>query len=243
MRPLTEALLQANTEILTQRGWKPNEQCRCFRKVDALLDYIGRIKPSEYKQETWYKRLNEQRVEGIRYCLEKDMPSKEMQGRCLEVLKTLLIIGDELLIRSAWLYRNYPALFRAKYASSVQAFQKDACFYFVRGHVVPEHSFPPFKTAENPVLSRSNAFQKKCIEMYNDPLFETAEYQEYSSQPVGKKYPYIQWVHTKKSGKRFFGENQSLCHVIDQLISPDVTRLKLNSHLVNLALIKKQKTK
>ena len=94
MRLLTEALLQGNSENLTQKGWKPNEQRRCFRKADALLDYISKIKPSEYQAHGLLcKKLNDQRVEGLRYCLEKAMPSKKMREQSLEVLSQLLSIG------------------------------------------------------------------------------------------------------------------------------------------------------
>ena len=243
MRSLTEALLRGNSAKLTELGWKPEEQRRCFKKADAMLDYIARIKPGEYVQETWYKKLNEQRVEGLKYCLQKDMPSKVMQGRSLEVLKALLSLGNELFVRSAWLYRNYPALFKVKYAASPQLFQKDACLYFVGGRVVPENSFPPFKKGENPVLQRDNSFLNRCIEMYNDPLFETPEYQQYAAQPVGKKYPFIRWVQTKRAGKRFWGENQSLNYVIGQLATLNAVELRLDKQLANIALHKKQKTK
>ena len=238
MRPLTEALLLGNTENLTKKGWKPDEQRRCFKKADALLDYISKIKPAEYIQQTCYKKLNEQRVEGIKYYLQKDMPSKTMQGRSLEVLKTLLSMGEEMLIRAAWLYRNYPALYKEKYALSKPAFEKDAYLYFIGGRVVPENSFPSFKVGENPVLSRNDIFFKKCIEMYNDPLFEMPQYKEYAAQPIGKKYPFIQWVHKKKAGKRFWGEKQALSYTIDQLHLLNSVEKRLDQ---NLALIKRNK--
>ena len=76
MRPFTEALWCGNSEDLIKKGWKPNEQRRCFRKADALLDYIAKIKPTEYVRGGCCKKLNPQRIEGLRYCLEKDMPSK-----------------------------------------------------------------------------------------------------------------------------------------------------------------------
>lgn len=240
MRPITEALMHANSKNLTQKGWKPDEQRRCFKRADALLDYIAKIKPTEYVRKNWYVALTPQRIEGLKYCLEKDMPSKTMQGRSLEVLKTLLSMGEEMLIRAAWLYRNYPALFKAKYALSAQAFQKDAYFYFMGGRVVPENAFPPFKKGDNPAVIRNDSFLEKCIAMYNDPIFETSMYQEYSAQPIGKKYPFIQWVHKKKAGKRFWGEKQALSCTIDQLHLLNSVENRLNQ---NLALIKrKQKT-
>ena len=98
MRPLTEALMRANSEGLTQNGAKPDEVRRCFRKADALLDYIARIKSSEYKRTGGYTQLNEQRAEGLNYCLEKDMASPEMRFKSLEALSNLLSIGEEVLI-------------------------------------------------------------------------------------------------------------------------------------------------
>ena len=240
MRPFTEALLRANTESLAQKGWKPNEQRRCFRKADAMLDYIARIKPSEYRQVGWRTQLNGQRAEGLRYCLEKDMPSKKMRGRCLEVLSELLSIGEDILERSAWLFKKYPALFRAKYASSPQAFSKDVHGFFVRGHLVPESSFPSFKAGENPAVSRDNAFLNRCVEMYNDPIFESSEYQEYSKQGK-KKGPYHLWRFKCKAGRRFFNENMALQYVISQLALENDISLKLDKALASQLLRKKIK--
>ena len=184
--------MYGNSENLTEKGWKPNEQLRCFKKADALLDYIGRIKPGEYVQTPKGTRLNDQRFEGMWYCLNKDMPSPQMRARSLQTLSTLLSIGEELMLRAAWLYRNYPILFKVRYALSKQDFEKDADFYFIKGHVVPERSFPSFKTGENPAISRDNTFLKHCVDMYQDSIFETAEFKDFSNQPLGKKFPYNQ---------------------------------------------------
>ena len=241
MRPFTEGLLRGNSESLTQEGWKLDEQRRCFRKADALLDYISRIKPGEYHQVKGHAELNSQRIEGLKYCLEKDMPSKKMRGLSLEILQNLLFLGEELLERAAWLYQNYPALFRAKYASSPQAFQKDAHFYFIKGHVVPEHSFPPFKTGENPVLSRDNAFLNRCLEMYTDSIFETPQFEVYCQERESKA-PYVRWIYSKKAGRRFFNEKKVLTYVVKQLILQNTDELKVDKALSKQVLRKKQKT-
>ena len=238
MRPLTEALLRGNSENLTRKGWKPDEQRRCFKKADALLDYIGRIKPADYIQESWYKKLNEQRLEGLKYCLKQNMPSAVMQQRSLSVLSTLLSIGQEMLQRSAWIYKNYPALFKAKYASSQQAFEKDAHFYFIKGHTVPENSFLPFKTGENPAVNRGESFLNKAVEMYMDPIFETSEYADYKELPVGKRYPFNQWIQKQKAGKRFWSEYRSLTYAINQLSLEKAVEAQLEK---SLSIIKKQR--
>ena len=243
MRPLTEALLRANAENLTQKGWKPDEQFRCFRKADALLDYIAKIKPSEYTKIGSRTQLNDQRMEGFRYCLEKGMSSHLMQNRSLEVLSQLLSIGEEMLIRAAWLYKNRPALFKARYALSPQAFQKDAHFYFIKGHVVPENSFPSFKTGENPAASRDNTFLDKCIEMYNDSVFESPEYQVYLGQRKNRKDPYMQWRWRYRAGRRFSDENLALHHVIRQLTLRNEATLKVDKVIESQLVAKKQKTK
>ena len=243
MRPLTEALLRANAEGLTQKGWKPDEQRRCFRKADALLDYIGKIKPSEYRRVGWRTLLNEQRVEGLRYRLEKDMPSAQMRLRSLEALSNLLSIGEEMLIKAAWLFTNCTALFKAKYASSPQAFCKEIHGFFVKGRFVPEYSFPAFKTGENPAVSRDDAFLDKCIDMYNDSLFETSEFQDWLNQPARKRYPYFQWTQKSKAGRRFSNENLALQYVIGQLEKKDEIKLKVDKALAHQLLQKKQKTK
>lgn len=240
MRLLTEALLRGNLEGLTEKGWKPNEICRCFKKADVLLDYIDKIKSTEFIPSGWYKELNPQRVEGFTYQLKRGMNSKKMQGLSLNILSSLLHIGDELLQRTAWMYKNYPALYKEKYALSPQAFEKDAHFFFVGGHIVPENAFPPFKTGKNPVISRDNAFQKKCLDMYNDSIFGTPEYIEYASLPNRKKYPYSKWFQVKKAGRRFWTEQQSLLHMIEQLSSENRVEQKLNGVEMKIRSLKKE---
>ena len=79
MRLLTEALFHGNLADLTQKGWKPSEVRRCFKKADALLDYIDKIKDKEFVPNNWYKKLNPQRQAGFVYQLEQGMNSKKMQ--------------------------------------------------------------------------------------------------------------------------------------------------------------------
>ena len=93
MRPLTEALLRGNAEALTKKGWRPIEQRRCFKKVDTLLDYISQIKPGEYVDAGWHKKMSSQRALGLKDCLEEGMPSKNMQIKSLEALHTLLLLA------------------------------------------------------------------------------------------------------------------------------------------------------
>ncbi len=240
MRPLTEALLRGNAEDLKKKGWKPSEQRRCFKKADALLDYIAKIKPAEYVQQTWYKKLNDLRVEGIKYYLQKDMPSLVMQRRSLEVLFMLLNVGEDMMQRSAWLFKNYPALFRAKYALSQQAFVKDIHFHFIKGRSVPENSFPPFKKGENPAASSDKEFLNRAVQMYLDPIFETPQYQEFAQLPTQKKFPYAQWLETK-AGNRFSSEHRALCDEIKQLHLMTGVKSQLNKQLNNLILAEKQK--
>jgi hypothetical protein len=240
MRPLTEALLRGNAENLEKQGWKPSEQRRCFKKADALLDYIAKIKPAEYVQQTWYKKLNELRVEGIKYYLQKDMPSLVMQKRTLEVLFMLLNIGEDMMQRAAWLYRNCPGLFKAKYAQSPQIFEKDSHFYFLKDHIVPKNSFPPFKKGENPATSSDKAFLSRAVQMYLDPIFETSQYQEFAQLPTQKKFPYAQWLKTK-AGTRFSSEHRALCDEIKQLHLMTDVKSNLNKQLNNLVLAEKQK--
>ena len=243
MRPFTEALLRENSENLTAEGWKTDEQLRCFRKVDALLDYIGKIKPNDYVQTRRRKELSSQRVEGIKYCLEKGMPSKEMRVLSLKMLSRLLSMGEDVLVKSAWLFKHYPVLFKAKYALSPQTFGKDIHAYFVRGHFVPESSFPPFKTGENPVVSRGNAFLKKCLEMYNDSIFESSEYQAYMNQYKRSEDPYAQWRWKCRAGRRFGDENFALQRVISSLALDDAISLRKEKNTGSKQLLrKKQKT-
>lgn len=228
MRSLTKELLRESAETLTQKGLRQDEQERCFTKVDALLDYIGRIKPAEYVGYGQSKKLNKQRIEGLAYCLRKTMPSEKMRACSLEALSTLLLVGNEILIKAAWLFKKYPALFKAKYAASGEAFAKDVHNHFVKGNPVPECSFLPFKTGENPVLSRDNAFLKQCVEMCNDPVFESSEFQEYIKQPIRKLYPYSLWAKKHKAGQRFSAELLALRRAISQLAKNEKNKTTIN---------------
>lgn len=240
MRPLTEVLLRGNAENLAKKGWKPLEQRRCFKKADALLDFIGKFKSNDYEQHLVGKKLKAQRVAGLEDCLQKGMPSLVMQRRSLEVLFMLLSIGEDMMQRSAWLFKNYPALFRAKYAFSHPAFVKDIHFHFVKGRAVPENSFPSFKKGENPAVSCDKAFLDKAVQMYLDPIFETPQYQEFAQLPTQKKFPYAQWLKTK-AGTRFSSEHRALCDEIKQLHLMADVKSKLNKQLNNLVLAEKQK--
>ena len=241
MRPLTEALLRGNAENLEKKGWKPSEQRRCFKKADALLDYIEKFKSSDYERHFVGKKLKPQRVAGLAYLLQKDMPSLVMQKRSLEVLFKLLNIGEDMMQRAAWLYRNCPGLFKAKYVQSPQIFEKDSHFYFLKDHIVPKNSFPSFKKGENPATSSDKAFLNRAVQMYLDPIFETPQYQEFAQLPTQKKFPYAQWLETK-AGNRFSSEHRALCDEIKQLHLMTGVKSNLNKQLNNLILAKKQKT-
>ena len=241
MRPFTEGLWRGNSESLTQKGWKLNEQRRCFRKADALLDYIAKIKPTEYIRKGHGKSLNPQRIEGLKYCLEKDMPSKEMQKLSLDIVLSLLSMGDELLEKAAWLYKRCPVLFKAKYASSPQAFQKDIHGCFIKGRFVPENSFESFKTGQNPVLSRNDSFLERCVVLYADSIFESSEYQAHCQKRESKD-PYVCWIRKSKAGRTYVNTKGALYRAIEQLAMTKEIELKVGKELTNQLLRKTQKT-
>ena len=81
---------------------------------------------------------------------------------------------------------------------------------------------------------------EKCIDMYNDSIFETSSFQEWMNQPTRKKYPYFQWTQKKKAGRRFTDENMALQYVIGQLKQKDEVSLKVEKALSNQLLQKKQ---
>lgn len=243
MRPLTEALLHGNSESLTKKGWKPLEQRRIFNKADALLDYIAAVPDEDYVKGMWHSRICPISVDGLSCHLKKGMPSQKMQIQSLKVLQTLFGIGRELLERAAWLFENHPALFKAKYASSPQAFQKDIHGFFMRGKSVPENSFPSFKTGENPAFSRDKNFVARCVEMYNDPIFESDEFQRIHLLARSEKDPYIQWVRNKKTGRKFSDRRLAWQDEIRQLILKTELGLKLDRmELAYHIQMKKQRT-
>ena len=241
MRPFTEGLLRGNSESLTQKGWKPDEQRRCFKKADALLDYIAKIKPTEYIRKGYGKSLNPQRVEGLKYCLEKDMPSKKMQKLSLDIVLTLLSMGDELLEKAAWIYKHFPVLFKDKYASSEQAFQKDIHRCFMKAHIVPENSFESFKTGQNPILSRNDSFSERCANLYMDSVFESSEYQAHRKKRESKD-PYVFWIRKCKAGRTYIDSKGALYRAVEQLVMAKEIEQKVDKALSKQLLRKEQKT-
>lgn len=243
MRPLTEALLRGNSESLTKKGWKPLEQRRIFNKADALLDYIAGVPDEDYMKGMWHTQIRPISVDGLACHLKKGMPSQKMQVQSLQVLQTLLLIGQDLLEQAAWIFKHYPVLFKAKYAASPQAFSKDIHGFFMRGKHVPENSFPSFKTGENPAFSRDKDFITKCIAMYNDPCHGMQEFEKYSRQPDPDDDSYAQWVRNKKAGQKFSDRQLAWQDEINQLALKTKVGLKLTKlELAHHVQMKKQRT-
>ncbi len=243
MRPLTEALLHGNSESLTKKGWKPLEQRRIFNKADALLDYIAGVPDEDYVKGMWHSRIRPISEDGLSCCLKRGMPSQKMQAQSLKVAQMLIHIGQDLLEQAAWLFKHYPAMFRTKYAASPQTFSKDVHGFFMRGQCVPEKSFPSFKTGENPAFSRDKKFIEKCIEMYNDSIFESDEFQKYRSQAKSPEDPYVQWVRNKKAGRQFSDRQLAWQDEIAQLALKTEVGVKLSKmELAHHIQMKKQRT-
>ena len=247
IRPLTKALFEANTERLTKRGYRLEEQRQVFKKVDMLLDYIAEYTALSVTQKSGMdiSSLKSELETGLRVHLSQGMPSLKKQELALEILSTLLSMGQEMMVRAAWLYRNYPLIFKNNYASSIQAYQKDSYLFMMPGHTVPTNSFISFKTGENPVFSHDNDFSKRCIQMYTDSLFESPKFLEYEKAPKTEKDYYIRWLHSTKAGKHFGDVDYVLSHdIIPNLSLKNAIELKMDKTLTNQAIRrKKQKTK
>ncbi|MGN0919621.1 MAG: hypothetical protein ACI4OR_02535 [Alphaproteobacteria bacterium] len=240
MRPLTEALFRENEENLAQKGWKPSEQRRCFKKADALLDYMSQMPEKDYQKSPFHSRISPAHIAAMEYLLQKDMPSHKMQVQSLDALSMLLSIGEEMLWRSAWLFKKYPALFKAKYALSPQAFAKDIHGFFIRGRLVPENSFSPFKTGENPAFSNDRSFINRCIKMYKDPIFETAEFKMYREKDKSDKDPYLLWKKQKKAGQKFSDKKAAWELALVEIETKAKSRLQTDKIRLAFHLIKKK---
>ena len=248
IRPLTKALFEANSKRLIKRGYRLEEQRQIFKKADELLDYIAEYTdlPIVQKNGLDNRVIKSDFKTGLKAHLSKNMPSLKKQGLALEVLDTLLSIGHEMVIRAAWIYRNYPVIYGKNYASSVAAYHKDSHFFMMKGHTIPTHSFITFKTGENPAFSRDDDFAKRCIHMYNDPLFETTKFLEYEKTTKTVKDYYIQWLHSTKAGKHFGDLDYALSHnIMNDLLLENAVESKINKSCAsqNLARKKQQKTK
>lgn len=245
MRPLTEALFEANSNRLIRHGYKLEEQRQVFKKVDELLDYIAEYTAQPMVQKNGFdgRFIKSDFKAGMKVHLSQNMPSLKKQALALDVLETLLSMGKEMMVRAAWLYRNYPVIYKDNYAASVPAYHKDSHFFMMKGHTVPTHSFEPFKTGENPAFTRNEGFAERCIRMYNDPLFKTPQFLDYENTPKTEKDYYVRWLHSTKAGKHFVDLDYALSHdVMPNLSSENAVELKVKKTLAKQALVRKQKT-
>lgn len=246
MRPLTKALFDANSERLAKRGYKLTEQRQVFKKVDELLDYISEYSTQPVVQKGGFdsRFIKDDFQAGMDIHLSRNMPSLKKQGLALEVLNTLLSMGQEIVVRAAWLYRNYPVIYKRNYASSIQAYQKDSHFFMMKGHTVPTHSFTSFKTGENPALSRDNDFSKRCAEMYSDPIFQGSQFLKYDKTTKTDEDFFVRWLHSTKAGRHFHDLDCVLMrNIMPNLVSSNTVNLRLDkAHTKQKLIQKKQKT-
>ena len=166
-----------------------------------MLNLVSEFKAFKPVQELGVHKVRADLEYAIPNRLQKDLPDEAVQSLSLGVLSNLLDKGTEVMWYVAWLYENTPDNFKNTIASSKQAFLKDRFFM----KKVPIYSFSPFKTGDNPALSRDEKFSKICADLYPD-----AHRIAYHSPGHTPPSNYAMWVRRSKAGEKFNYETMYL---------------------------------
>ena len=164
MRPFTKAIFEQEGKAIVGSRWTIEQVQQAYEKADELLDLFSEFKSFKPVQELGLHKLHADLEYALHNRLQKNLPDEAVQFLSLSVFSNLLDKGTEIMKHVAWLYENTPNNFKNTIASSKQAFLKDRFFL----KKVPVHSFPSFKTGENPAFSQDEKFSKICADLYPD---------------------------------------------------------------------------
>lgn len=162
MRPFTKAIFEREGKAIVGSRWTFDQVQQAYEKADDLLNYISEYKTLGSVREKGINRCHPGFEDGLSICLAKGVPNKAVQSLSLNVLGHLLEEGRRVLRSAVWVYGNLPDTFKNEYASSKQAFSRDRFF----GRNIPESSFSPFRTGDNPVLIQDEKLSQKCANLY-----------------------------------------------------------------------------
>ena len=149
-------------------------------------------------------------------CLTQNQPDEAIQNLSLGVLRKLLGRGLDILSVAAKVYRSAPSLFKARYAVSKPAFAKDWSLH----QKMPINSFPAFKTAENPSISRD----EKLVQIY------AYIYRRFNPKQWAKNDRYLTWLWHTDAGRKCYQETKWL-----QDIAGALFQKRLGQPLENLS--------
>ena len=141
MRPFTKAVFEKEGKQIVGSRWTLEQVQQAYEIADELLDTI-----SARKKDVSVKKIGVENVpeplfrSELRDCL-LGLPSDEaVQKLGVAVLGHLLERGLDVAATATELYNTFPNTFRARYASSKQAFLKDK---FLRRKVPAAHGASP----------------------------------------------------------------------------------------------------
>ena len=164
------------------------------------MDYVAEYKVTHFIPKSGLDGMMPGFKEGLEARMAKNLPNKAVQTLSLNVFGKLLEEGKHVLYTAAYFYRFLPDIFKTQYAFSQQAFSKDRYFF----QKVPVHSFPPFKTGENPAIIRDEKFSLACADLYDQsrgwymPDIMTNGYLSWLNSSAGDKFSReISWLQTR----------------------------------------------
>ena len=162
MRPFTKTIFEHEGNTIVGPRWTLDQVRQAYEKADDLLDYISEYRALEAVKERGLNQCHPGFEDGFGIRLTKGVPNKAVQSLSLNVLGHLLEEGRAVLRSAVWVYGNQPDTFKEKYASSKQAFSRDRFL----GREIPESSFSPFRTGDNPAIIKDEKLSKKCADLY-----------------------------------------------------------------------------
>lgn len=193
MRPFTKAVLKIEGKYIVGSRWSRKQVNQAFEKADNLLDLISEYKMFEPVQTLGLDKIHTGFEDSLTIRLEKNMPNKALQILSIGVLETLLTRGEDVLKYAAYSYKYTPDIFKTQYSSSKQAFFKDKLFC----KIVPEYSFSPFKTGDNPAVIQDIKSSQTYVSLFHDsfrPAYanriqtSSPNYSFWLCLPIGEKF-------------------------------------------------------
>ena len=167
MRPFTKAVFEKEGKGIVGPRWTQEQVQQAYEIADELLNTIAHLRKDDN-----VKRIGLMNTPAhlFRTDLRNDLinlpGTEDVQKLGLSVLSHLLERGLDVAATANEMYNTFPNTFKARCASSKQAFSKDKFFR----QKIPVSSFEAFRTQENPAICQDEKFSRSYADLYMFPL-------------------------------------------------------------------------
>lgn len=167
MKPFTKAVFEKEGKAIVGSRWTLEQVQQAYEIADELSDTIAHL-----RKDKDVKRVGLVNVPDFlfRTDLRNDLISlpgtEAVQKLGLSVLSHLLERGLDVAATANEMYNTFPNTFKARCASSKQAFSRDKFFR----QKIPVSSFEAFRTQENPAICQDVKFSQSYANLYMFPL-------------------------------------------------------------------------